>query len=273
MRSRNPRREALKVFGLTVATGAIGFATLQLAPAQAYPTGLGLPDENFATLLNQVRGQAENPAPIPLPARAITPKSSSDDIRSLQEHLKWAGLSNEEPSGTWTEQTSAGVKQLHWKTNTEQTNRADTASVVALSKLATTDKLDKNCTKKGTVLCVDKTQKVVRYVTNGKVLRTVHINIGPEKGDKNYRKYSATREGQFTIGEKKKDSVSTLYGYPMPYWMQFDKGIGFHYSKYFNAAGYQDSSMGCVTIANKADAEWLFNNTDMASAKVVVYSS
>lgn len=274
MRFNNSRHEALKILGLTAATGAIGFATLQASPAHAYASELALPPENLAKLLlDEVQNQADIGPAADLPDGAITANSDPAHIEALQTRLQWAALSNEKPSGTWTNDTTAGVKKLQWKLNKKQTGKADAATVKALAKVATSDKLDKKCAQSGNVICVDKTQKVARFLTDGKVIKTFHVNIGPEKGDKNYRKYSATREGQFKIGAKEKNSVSSLYGYSMPYWMQFDKGIGFHYSKYFDTASYQDASMGCVILGSKAEARWLFNNSDVKRTKVVVYSS
>ena len=108
-------------------------------------------------------------------------------------------------------------------------------------------------------------------VKDGTVIRTFDINIGPEQGDPKFGQYSSTREGVNPIRSKQVLSVSTSYGYEMPYWMGFDGGIGFHYSKYFDQTGYQDTSMGCTILRSEDDARWLFNNTPMGT-KVVVYS-
>ena len=273
MSSKSSRREALKIAGLTAATGALGFATLQSSPVHAYTAELSLHNERFAKLLEEEAANAL-PAKVPdLPAHAISAKSSSDDITALQTRLNWAGLSDEKPTGTWTEDTTAGVSKLQWKTASKRTGVADADTVASLTKIATTDKLDNNCYTAKTVLCVDKTQKIVRFVQDKKVIKTFHVNIGPEKGDKNFKKYSATREGKFKIGDKQVNSVSSLYGYSMPYWMQFDQGIGFHFSKYFSQTAYSDASMGCVILGNKQEAKWLYDNTDTKTARVVVYSS
>ncbi|MFZ1362252.1 MAG: L,D-transpeptidase family protein [Candidatus Nanopelagicales bacterium] len=266
-------KEALKVTGLTVAVGALGVATLQSPPAYATTNELGLVSESQAKLLiegTDAAAEANVPA---LPKGAINANSSQEDITALQARLKWAAFSDEEPSGTWTTKTTDGVKKLQWKMAKKQTGKADAKAVAFLSKTATTGQLDKKCSTKGDVLCVDKTQRVVRFVSKGKVVKTFHINIGPERGDKNFGRYSATREGSFKIGDKQVNSVSSLYGYSMPFWMQFDKGIGFHFSKYFAQSGYTDASMGCVILGSRAEAKWLYQNTDQKTARVVVYSS
>lgn len=274
MRSKNSRKEAFKVLGLTAATGAVGFATLQASPVLAAAAELTLPAENFAKLLQT--DSADNPATpesTPLPSRAIAANSSPDDISALQTRLQWAALSNEKPSGSWTDETTAGVKKLQWKLAKKQTGKADAKTVKSLDRISTTNTIDKKCTQGADVLCVDKTQKVVRFVSEGKVVKAFHVNIGPEKGNKNFGRYSATREGQFKVGAKEKNSVSSLYGYSMPYWMQFDNGIGFHYSKYFDQASYKDASMGCVILGSKVEAKWLYTHSDVKRTKVVVYSS
>lgn len=266
-------KEATKIAGLTIAVGALGIATLQSTPAHATTNELGLHAETQAKLLIEDFSKAAEENVPALPLRSISPKSSQEDITALQARLKWAALSEEEPSGTWTAKTTQGVKKLQWKMAKKQTGKAGTKAVAYLAKTSTTGQLDKKCSTKGNVLCVDKTQRVVRFVSKGNVMKTFHINIGPERGDKNFGRYSATREGSFKIGDKQVNSISSLYGYSMPYWMQFDKGIGFHYSEYFSQSGYKDASMGCVILGSRAEAKWLYRNTDQKTDRVVVYSS
>lgn len=273
MQLKPVQKEALKVAGLTAAVGALGVATLQSPPAYATTNELGLYTETQARLLIEgadAAAEAQVPA---LPKGQIDAHSSPADITALQARLEWAGLSDEQPSGTWTTKTTDGVKKLQWKMAAKQTGKANAKAVAFLDKTAKTGQLDKKCFRNTDVLCVDKTQRVVRFLSKGKVVKTFHVNIGPERGDKNFGRYSATREGSFKVGEKNVNEVSSLYGYSMPFWMQFDKGIGFHYSKYFAQSGYKDASMGCVILSSKAEAKWLYQNTNLKTARVVVYSS
>ena len=130
--------------------------------------------------------------------------------------------------------------------------------------------LNPGCTKPGIILCVNKTQKVLRYVQDGKILLTLDVNVGPEKGDKWYGQYSATRAGNFHVFHKARMEYSNSYGTPLPWFMQFDNGIGFHFSEFFKAEGYKNSSYGCVTPRDEAGAKWVYQHTPM-NTSVVVY--
>lgn len=252
-----------KAIAIVAVAGAIGVGLVQSTPAQATTT-TNTPQISIARLVA--------PEISELPDSKIDSKSSKDHITALQTRLKWAALSQEVPSGTWTKETTKGVKKLQWKVDQKETGQATPKSVKALAAIATTGDLDAQCSRRGVVVCVDKTQKVARYLKDGKVIRTMHVNIGPERGDKNFGQYSATREGSFKTFSRSEFQTSTLYGTPMPYFMAFDKGIGFHHSSYFNETGYADASMGCVVIHSKADAAWLYENSPMKT-RVVVYSS
>lgn len=130
--------------------------------------------------------------------------------------------------------------------------------------------LDPRCLGRGITLCVDKTQKVTRYVKDGKTLKIVASNFGPDKGNPKFGLWSFTREGVFRIFHKGHNEVSSLYGYQMPYYMAFSGGEGFHYSDYFRTNGYKDVTQGCVTLNDRAASKWLYQHTPMKT-KVVVH--
>lgn len=209
--------------------------------------------------------------PDDFPVEAVNAESDPAQIAGLQLRLQWEGSLDQTPTGVWDEPTTAAVKHFQRKHNHGKGNGvADAATVRLLVAIAGNGSLDSRCLTGGVVLCLDKDQKEIRYVKDGVVIRKFDMNIGPEKGDTNYGRYSSTRLGVFKIGNKQTLSISSAYGYAMPYWMQFDKGIGFHFSKYFGEIGYKDSSMGCTTIGKESDAKWLYDNTPMKT-KVVVY--
>lgn len=210
------------------------------------------------------------PATPALPVAPVSQDSAPELVEALTARLQWVG-SLDAATIAWTPTINAAVKNFQEKQGLKRSSQADAATVAKLIDVAGDGSLDPRCLEPGIRLCVDKSQKVTRYVKDGVVIRVMDTNFGPEKGDKKFEQYSSTREGVSKIGEKKVDTVSTLYGYSMPYWMQFDGGIGFHFSKYFSQVGYKDTSMGCTTLRNKADAKWLFTNTPKGS-KVVVYS-
>jgi len=207
----------------------------------------------------------------PLPSSAVEPTAQPSLIVELQERLRWVGSLHAEPSGTFDSQTASALKHFQDKHHLKKSARADAKTVATLSRIAGSGFIDPRCDRKGITLCVDKTQLVVRYVKDGIVIRTFDVNIGPEQGDPKFGQYSATREGVNPIRSKQVLSISTSYGYEMPYWMGFDGGIGFHYSKYFDQTGYSDTSMGCTILRSEEDARWLFNNTPM-NTRVVVYA-
>lgn len=132
--------------------------------------------------------------------------------------------------------------------------------------------LDARCSSEGIVISVDKTQKVLRHLRDGQVIRTMEVNIGPDAGDKWFGQYSVTREESNRIFAMERFSVSSMYGMPLPYFMPFDGGLGFHYSDFFEATGYDNnSSYGCVTTRDEQSAKWLFEHAPMKT-RVVVYS-
>ena len=123
--------------------------------------------------------------------------------------------------------------------------------------------LDARC-RTGRALCVDKTSSTVRWVVDGRVLRTMAVRFGAS--------YSPTREGLFHVGWKSRDHVSKLYGSAMPYAMFFSGGQAVHYSSDFAARGYAGASHGCVNVRDLAGIRWLFDQVHLGD-KVVIYWS
>jgi lipoprotein-anchoring transpeptidase ErfK/SrfK len=141
-----------------------------------------------------------------------------------------------------------------------------TASVAAKLAAVTHARsaIPKACTSDKLALCIDKTQRLLRVVSKGKVILTVDARFGNEA--------NATREGSFRVFSKSKDHISSLYKSPMPFSMFFSGGQAVHYSKYFNRDGYAGASHGCVNLRDKAVAALLFKNIPIGT-RVVVYSS
>jgi lipoprotein-anchoring transpeptidase ErfK/SrfK len=120
------------------------------------------------------------------------------------------------------------------------------------------------CRTGGLVLCVDKTQKSLRMVVNGKVVVTTDARFGSEA--------LPTREGVFHVQRKDKTHVSTMYHTSMPYAMFFSGGQAVHYSPYFHRDGYSGHSHGCVNIRDIGVAATLFARSPIGT-RVVVYRS
>ncbi len=207
-------------------------------------------------------------APV-LSGAAVAPTSSTDEIRGMQYRLSWTGP-DIAPTGTWDEPTTQAVKRFQWKYNFKQTGVLNRKGVAKLVAVARDGSIDSRCLGPGITLCVDKTQRLTRYIKDGQVLMKIDTNFGPEKGDPKFGQYSLTREGVFKIFWKSPNSRSTLYGMVLPYFMAFDGGEGFHFSKYFADTGYADTSMGCAISNDLAKSKWMYRNTPM-NTKVVVY--
>ena len=120
--------------------------------------------------------------------------------------------------------------------------------------------LDPRCT--GTVLCIDKSQKVLRYLVGGKVVMVLDVRFGSL--------YTPTREGQFAVYYKDRYHVSTIFHTPMPYAMFFAGGQAVHYSQFFAAVGYAGHSHGCVNVRDLAGVTRLFDMVSVGT-KVVIY--
>lgn len=223
------------------------------------------------TLVTETAAVLVKAKPAPLPEAAITDASDPALISDLQTRLGWVASLKTPATGVFGPETVAALKHFQEKHQLKQTGAADTKTVAKLNVVAPDSSIDPRCERKGVTLCVDKTQKLTRYVKDGEVLRTFDTNFGPEKGDPKFGQYSSTREGVNPIRSKSTLSISTSYGYAMPYWMGFDGGIGFHYSAYFDQTGYSDTSMGCTILRSKSEARWLYTHTPL-NTKVVVYS-
>jgi hypothetical protein len=120
------------------------------------------------------------------------------------------------------------------------------------------------CRTRGLVLCVDKTQKSLRMVVDGRVLLTTDARFGGEA--------LPTREGSFRVQRKDKTHVSSLYHTSMPFAMFFSGGQAVHYSPYFHRDGYNGHSHGCVNIRDIRVAALLFARSPVGT-RVVIYQS
>ncbi len=195
--------------------------------------------------------------------------SAPERVVALQTRLTWAGITTP-PTGGYGATTAASVRRWQEKRNMPATGRADAATVRSLANATSTNGLiDPRCHQPGVTICVDKTEKVLRFYVDGTLEKQFDVNVGPERGQKEYGRYSSTRVGSFTIVSKERFKVSSLYGTPMHYFMPFDGGIAFHNSRYFLEAGYQNSSYGCVTAGPVADSKWLFDHAAVGTRVVV----
>lgn len=269
-------RHGLAVASFGLMLGVVGMAIAETVPATAANSGTVAPSkiETQAFKVTETLARlASAPAPDrldPLPMKKISQDATADEIAALHAHLRKVGSFQASPTGEWTPVTARAVRVFQSKHGIAQSGVATVETTKRLNVVAARSVIDQQCFRPGVRVCVSKLEKVGRFFRNGNLIREFDVNIGPEVGDPNYGLYSSTRVGSFRVGDKQVDAVSTNYGYQMPYWIQFDKGIGFHYSEFFDQTGYTSSSMGCVIIGDRATAKWLYENTPMR-ANIIVY--
>ena len=111
---------------------------------------------------------------------------------------------------------------------------------------------------------MDKSTNSLRWVIDGKVQATYDVRFGSDE--------LPTREGAFTVFEKSRDHVSSLYDTSMPFAMFFSGGQAVHYSPDFAANGYNGASHGCVNVRDYDGIAWLFDQVQIGD-KVIVYWS
>jgi peptidoglycan hydrolase-like protein with peptidoglycan-binding domain len=203
---------------------------------------------------------------------AIAAGSSSTRILALQLRLAWVGTPGAAPTGAYDAATAEAVERFQAKHELATTGRADATTVATLTRVSRRGpELDPRCTSVPVAVCVDKTQKVLRFVRDGVAVRTLDANFGPEKGEKGFGTYSRTREGSFTVYRRSADHVSTGYGTPMRWSLFFDGAEAMHFSDYFRRGGYSIRSFGCVDIASFDGARWVFRNSPIGTPFIVYH--
>jgi peptidoglycan hydrolase-like protein with peptidoglycan-binding domain len=290
----------LTVLLLAVAAGAVGYAVRQPtgpdiqgavdatpsavahdaepaseAPAEAAPTPTAAP-------VPAVVPATANPVP-QAPPRAeeigvplLSPGDEGDDVRDLQARLKQLAWFFGDVTGTFGDHTTEAVRGFQDKRGIPVTGKVDRRTLDRLRSMSDTPThaakhnlgnqpgpLDARC-RTGRVLCIDKTSKTLRWVVDGTVVETVDVRFGSSA--------TPTREGVFSVDDKSRDHVSSLYDSPMPFAMFFSGGQAVHYSSDFASNGYYGASHGCVNVRDYDAVAWLFDEVDLGD-KVVVYWS
>jgi len=201
-------------------------------------------------------------------------------VRDLQARLRQIAWYFGNVGDDWDRQTTAAVKGFQEKRTLAETGYVDQRTLDRLhamtrtptrdelanrlpGDLHTSARLDARCLT-GRAMCIDKQSSTIRWVVDGKVLRTMAVRFGAS--------YSPTREGLFRVGWKSRDHVSHLYHSSMPFAMFFSGGQAVHYSSDFAARGYLGASHGCVNVRDFAGIQWLFDQVSIGD-KVVIYWS
>lgn len=182
-------------------------------------------------------------------------------VKFVQQRLNMAGVETPENS-QYDEATAAAVERLQEKFDLHRSGRVNRYTLNTLLQITERGPaLPTECLQ-GTVLCVDKTQKIVRLVVDGSPEITLDARFGSFG--------TATDEGTFSVYDKRADDFSTAFGVPMKYSLYFSGGQAIHYSEFFEQEGYRGASQGCVNTRDLDATAALFAQVDNGTT-VFVY--
>lgn len=276
------RRTLAAAAVLAVATGCTAQAAAGPSPADAKP-GSTAPAPGATSTPTPSAPAPGTPSAKPSqsattakPEVLMASGSKSERVRELQARLAQIGWFDDTPTGTYGPVTVASVKGFQGKRGLPTTGDTDTVTwqkLLAMTKEPTRDelkgrtvnkpsaKLDPRC-KTGRVMCISKTTRTLSWVIDGKVQSTMDVRFGSQ--------YTPTREGAFSVFQKSRHHVSSIYHTPMPYAMFFSGGQAVHYSADFAARGYNGASHGCVNVRNEGKIASLFAQVRNGD-RVVIY--
>ena len=192
----------------------------------------------------------------------IRPGMQGRSVERIQEQLN--GVGKPAPTnGVYDKATQKAFKSFQDKFGYWPTGNVAKAPALKLKKLYGNGKLPKVCST-GRVLCIDKTQLVLRQMVGGEQKLVTDVRFGSEQ--------TPTRNGKFRVYSKIRYLISDLAHTPMPYSMFFSGGQAVHYSPGFHRDGYNGASLGCVNIRVYRDARELYQTSPIGTA-VYVYRS
>ena len=250
-----------------VAVLVVGLTTCaQAAPARSQPTAGNVNQPTTVTRSDSY------------PLRV---NSQGANVRKLQRELTWLAFDidwKEQLTGRVGETTVKALQEVATKYFWDPQSRVDGSRARRIRLLAgAIDRLPAACMDSGIHICADKTQKLIRWVEDGKIMLTTHVRFGVSDGEHD------TPEGNFNVYYKSRDAVSAINCIPksydgclapMPFALFFNGDIAVHFSPTFSAYGYYPGggSHGCVNVRSQEDAIWMFDNTPQGTP-VIVYSS
>jgi lipoprotein-anchoring transpeptidase ErfK/SrfK len=105
-----------------------------------------------------------------------------------------------------------------------------------------------------TKVCVDMTSQVMWVIKGGskRIYGPVPVRTG--------RKHSTTPAGSYRIGDKKLETVSSIFKVKMKYWQRFYRDMGFHQSTTYLYDPSIPGSHGCINLL-ATDAKALYGIT------------
>ena len=259
--------------------------TAPVQSAQERPQDKGAPDEPVddrsdedpSDQPDEQVGEEQEPRLEPGPA-LLAPGASGDEVRDLQARLAQIDWFNADVTGFYGDVTTEAVRGFQAKREIPVTGEVDRRTLgrlhgmtseptqAELTNQTTANSpgaLDPRCLE-GRVLCIDKSSSTLRWVVDGEVQKTLDARFGGSA--------TPTREGVFSVFDKSRDHVSSLYDTSMPFAMFFSGGQAVHYSPDFASVGYNGASHGCVNIRDYDGVAWLYDQAQIGDTVVVYWS-
>jgi peptidoglycan hydrolase-like protein with peptidoglycan-binding domain len=255
-------RGAVRVVASVVPPGSTGPAANAPAPLKPQPqTHVAPPSQRGPSSSTKTPPKPAPPPPPVVWTTTVGLGARGPLVQQIQQRLAWTGIAIK-VTGVYDTATASAVRSFQVKQQLSVTGTVTRSTYDRLWLVTRTNgALDPRCT--GTrVMCIDKSQKVLRYLVDGKLVMTLDVRFGSI--------YLPTREGVFAVYAKDANHVSTIYHTPMPYAMFFSGGQAVHYSKFFAADGYSGNSHGCVNVRDLTRVIELFNSVTIGT-KVVIY--
>ncbi len=208
----------------------------------------------------------------------LAPGDSGDGVRDLQARLAQIDWFNADVTGYYGDVTTEAVRGFQAKREIPVTGEVDQRTLNRLDGMTTDPTeaeltnqttanapgaLDPRCLE-GRVICVDKSSSTLSWVVDGEVLKTMDARFGGSA--------TPTREGEFSVFQKSRDHVSSLYDTSMPFAMFFSDGQAVHYSPDFASVGYNGASHGCVNTRDYDGVAWLFDQVQVGDDVIVYWS-
>ena len=206
----------------------------------------------------------------------VGPGDTGERVRDLQARLVQIAWLFGDVSGSYDAETTEAVRGFQAKREIPVTGEVDQRTLDRLEAMTyepTYEErhnirpepggLDPRCLT-GRALCVDKSTNSLRWVVDGQVEATFDVRFGSAE--------LPTREGAFTVFQKSRDHVSSLYDTSMPFAMFLSGGQAVHYSPDFAANGYNGASHGCVNVRDYDGMVWLFDQVQIGDEVIVYWS-
>lgn len=191
--------------------------------------------------------------------RVLREGQKGNSVKVLQKRLIDAGYYKLKATGIYGANTTKAVQGIREKTFLASGASANSQVLKKLwGMTGKANRVPSICKKQAAALCASKTQKVLRYYRNGKLIRVYDARFG-QIGK------TPTRNGNFRVHWKEADGTSDLSGTWMPWAMYFSGGQAVHYSPGFRSVGYYGASLGCINIRDYKGVKWLYSKVKVGT--------